>query len=244
MSVSHYIYKITNLIDGVFYIGRRSTVVEIERDGYFGSGKLLRAAIVKHGKENFKKDIVCICGTFNELCEKEAEIVNLEFIARGNTYNIVVGGTGGTLGLKDSTETRNKKSVSGKNKPLMSAEARRNCSIGATGKKMSAEARRNNSIAQLGKKLTEDHKKNIATGLTGMKHTDEARMKMSKSQIGHKVSAEARDNLSKSTKGVPKNGISVTVFGKQYRSKAAAKKDLNLSQAKLEIILNNYNHKG
>ena len=64
-------------------------------DGYMGSGLAIRKAIEKYGLENFKKDILCECSSFDEMNQKEAEIVNSEFVAREDTYNLSVGGTFG-----------------------------------------------------------------------------------------------------------------------------------------------------
>ena len=63
----YYLYKITNLINNNYYFGRRKSKILPEEDRYFGSGLGLKAAILKYGKENFKKEIIECYLTFEEL---------------------------------------------------------------------------------------------------------------------------------------------------------------------------------
>jgi GIY-YIG catalytic domain len=87
------IYKITNQIDGKIYIGSHKT--KDLNDSYMGSGKYLKHAIQKHGIENFTKDILFVFDTPEEMYAKEADIVNDDFLALENTYNLKTGGFGG-----------------------------------------------------------------------------------------------------------------------------------------------------
>lgn len=87
------IYKITNLIDGKIYIGSHKT--RNVNDTYMGSGKYLLAAQKKYGLENFKKEILFVFDSAEEMYAKEAELVNEEFLVTENTYNLKVGGFGG-----------------------------------------------------------------------------------------------------------------------------------------------------
>jgi hypothetical protein len=94
------IYKITNVINGKEYIGKHKT--EDLNDGYFGSGKLLKKAIKKYGKENFKKEILFVFESELEVDIKEAELVTEKFCSWSNTYNICVGGRGGFSYINNS----------------------------------------------------------------------------------------------------------------------------------------------
>lgn len=93
--MKYYIYKITNLINGNFYIGRRQCECDIEKDDYFGSGQRLKAAIRKHGKESFVKEIIKACSSYEELVQSEKDIVTEELVNSEKCYNLALGGHGG-----------------------------------------------------------------------------------------------------------------------------------------------------
>lgn len=84
------IYKTTNIINGKFYIGKHKT--KNLKDGYMGSGKLLRHAMRKYGIENFHKEIL-------HVCESEKQMNALEKILvvpdKEINYNLCDGGKGG-----------------------------------------------------------------------------------------------------------------------------------------------------
>jgi hypothetical protein len=84
------IYKTTNLINGKFYIGMHKT--RNKNDGYMGSGKLLKRAFEKYGRENFSTVILLECQTEEEmkLAEKILVVFDLEV-----SYNLCEGGQGG-----------------------------------------------------------------------------------------------------------------------------------------------------
>jgi hypothetical protein len=98
----HIIYRTTNKINNMIYVGAHST--DVLEDNYIGSGHLLALAIKKYGIKSFEKVVLHIFNNPDEMFKKEAELVNKEFLKRPDVYNIVEGGFGGynkgTTGLK------------------------------------------------------------------------------------------------------------------------------------------------
>jgi hypothetical protein len=89
----NYFYKIENKINGNFYYGVHKT--NNLEDGYMGSGKRIKYAIKKYGKENFKKEILFFFDTYQEALNFEAEIVNENLLLDTHCYNLMKGGLGG-----------------------------------------------------------------------------------------------------------------------------------------------------
>lgn len=86
------IYKVINLLNDKFYVGMHKTK-DLD-DSYMGSGFRIKKAIEKYGKVNFKKEYLYFLNNYNELKNKEREIITEEFLLNENCYNVVLGGSG------------------------------------------------------------------------------------------------------------------------------------------------------
>lgn len=92
------IYKITNLIDGKFYIGKTVKTLEerFRRHIIRKSSPKLTNAIQKYGKQNFIIEMVELCDSIDILNEREKFwIGKLDAINKG--YNLTTGGDGGVV---------------------------------------------------------------------------------------------------------------------------------------------------
>jgi len=84
------IYKITNNINGHYYIGMHTTN-NIE-DDYMGSGVLIKKAIIFYGINNFTKTIIKKCNSRKTMFMDERKIVNKDIVNDKNSYNLITGG--------------------------------------------------------------------------------------------------------------------------------------------------------
>jgi hypothetical protein len=91
-----FIYINTNLINGKRYIGQKKFTRNWQY--YLGSGKYLKNAINKYGKENFRRDIIVLAYSEEELNNLEVEwINNYNACKSSDFYNISEGGSGCTI---------------------------------------------------------------------------------------------------------------------------------------------------
>jgi hypothetical protein len=87
-----YIYKITNKINGKWYIGKHNGT----DPNYFGSGKLLKKAVEKYGKDNFDRIILEEVET-DINAREQFWIATTDAINNPMSYNLAAGGEGGDL---------------------------------------------------------------------------------------------------------------------------------------------------
>ena len=99
------IYKTTNLVNGKQYIGKDVG----NKPTYLGSGLILKKAIQKYGKESFKKEILEVCSSPDELIEREEYWLN--YYDAGNNpkfYNRHNYSHGRPIGIPHSDMSRKK----------------------------------------------------------------------------------------------------------------------------------------
>ena len=202
-----YIYRTTCFPSGRVYIGQKRRGAF---DSYYlGSGKLIRAAVLKHGRPQFMIEVLEFAGSKRELdrAEQRQIIAHRARLGRANVYNITPGGEGcgrgpehPSFGRKASAEERAKLSASrtgpknwlyGKGY-LITAEKNPHF-----GKHLSAEAK-----AKIGAAVSANNGSANASAegrhwMTGKKWSPELREKMkSRPKIkGRQLSEEAKQKI-------------------------------------------------
>ena len=82
------IYKTTNLVNGKIYVGKDGH----GNDNYLGSGTILKQAIKKYGRNNFKKETLEVCDGSNWVEREIYWISKLDARNKDVGYNIAEGG--------------------------------------------------------------------------------------------------------------------------------------------------------
>ncbi len=180
----NYLYRITNNINGKFYIGIHST--NNLNDNYFGSGTLIKKAIQKYGINNFTKEILEFKNSREEIKNLEKKVVNDELLNNPLCYNIQRGGGGG-----QSVEMakKHREKWSGFKGLKHTDEYKQKMSDLNKGKKLSEETKRKISETQKGHKPTEETCKKISNACSGSKngfygkhHSEETKRKISETK--------------------------------------------------------------
>ena len=218
--VKYYIYKVTNKVNGRYYVGVHKT--NNPNDHYMGSGSEIQEAIKQYGVSNFVKEVLFEFTSKLDAYKKEAELVTSELILTGNVYNKVPGGQGGWYGYlrkcKENPDLR--KPVIEKIKAAIKSNKN-----GCKDRLLEALAKAN--AASVARWSSDQPPKG---SMLGKKHTDETIRKMTGRipwNKGKKQSAEHRAKIGKASKGrrSPMKGLSlsdehrrkISEAGKRYR---------------------------
>ena len=114
------IYQIINLINNKKYIGRDAN----NNPNYLGSGSVIKKAIKKYGKQNFKKEILEYCTKENILEREEYYLKLFDVVDNPIYYNCLISSEGWEKGKTRperkgkplSDETKKRISENGKGK--------------------------------------------------------------------------------------------------------------------------------
>ncbi len=196
------IYKITNLINDKIYVGKQETT----RKDYLGSGTLIKKAIKKYGRENFKKEILEYCETKEELNEREIYwIEKLNAIKEG--YNIATGGEGGDLSKyrKNSLKNKTYDEIYGNKKAQILKKIKSNNVKGIKN-------------PMFGTKLSKEHLEKMKIGKKNSNYifTEKHKNNLRKSLTGRKLSVETKNKMSNTRKGKSKSGIKLLIYDKDF----------------------------
>lgn len=201
-----YIYRTTNLENGMWYIGMHRS--EVFDPLYLGSGKHLKRALKKYKEQSFKCEIIEQCNNEESLTQREIYwIMITDAVNSPSSYNLNHGGRGGNH--SEDVKRRIGNVRRGKKHTI---ESRIKMSQAHTGTKRSLTSRMNQSKATTGRKRTEEQERNrfaalakvrhiIAASNTGKKRTEETKAKMRAKWLERPpVSEETRRKMSESAK--------------------------------------------
>ena len=170
------IYKTTNLINNMFYIGKHKGKFNLN---YLGSGTYLNRAINRYGRNNFNKEVICYVDD-----KEQANIMEYYHIrehrnkfGRSMMYNIADGGEGGDLFTSNPNKEKIRLKWIGKKRSQETKEKMRKAQ---TGKHASPETIEKMKKVQANHTVSKEQRNKISKTLTGYKHSKETINKMSK----------------------------------------------------------------
>jgi hypothetical protein len=209
VEVAH-LYKITNKLNGSYYIGKHNGW---HQNNYWGSGFRIKSSIEKYGKENFNYEILCY-GTPEYILQLEEKYVTIELIESDEKcLNLMAGGLGvgriteetrkklsfvtagknnGMFGKKHSETTKQKIANAILGKPLKDITKDKLSQItseriwvnnGVENKRIvlsELEKYKEKGFFRGRAPLTDEHRKNIGKAVMGRKRKPESIMKMKK----------------------------------------------------------------
>ncbi len=166
MGTIGYLYETRRVSTDQVYVGIKAGDPE-DSLGYLGSGTRITNAIRKHGAHEFEKRVLVI-GPLQYIIDLEEQIIDDDFLARPDVYNLARGGKV-PRPISLSPETRAKISA-----------AKRGVKYGP----LSEERKRQLSLAQKGHKFTLEHREKLRQAKLGTTLSPETKAKMSKVRRG------------------------------------------------------------
>lgn len=207
-----YNYITTNTLNNKKYVGMHSAVNM--NNYYLGSGVLLKKAIKKYGKENFIKEVLCVCESKEIAHGNENKFIEQYNTIQPNGYNIH---PKGGLGLNDYhiDESLKKMSINRSGKPAWNKGIKH---TNETIQKMiKAKAKYK---GKPGHKHTEEFKVNLAKRNSERIITDDYREKRRQLMLNRKASEVTKEKMRKSHIGLNtwSKGIKLTEEQRIHRN--------------------------
>lgn len=211
-----FVYLTTNLVNGKVYIGQYTFKKEKWLNAtYLGSGTVFKQALKKYGRKNFKRKILKLCYTINQLNGWET-YYTLKYNAKLDPnigYNQIIGPVRRSGNKNPMSYPNVRKKISGNNHYLYG----RHCSE-ETKKKLSEKLSGENNpfygkhhpkgkMSQILKDYYKTEKgkeiiNKVKNKLKGRKMPDEVKEKIRQGNLGVKRSEETRRRMSESRKGM------------------------------------------
>jgi hypothetical protein len=194
-------------VNGKQYIGRDSH----NNPNYLGSGPLLKKAIKKYGKENFKKEVIEECSSFEQMVEREEHWLNYYDVGNNPMfYNLQNSGKG----VQHTYEIRKKIGAKSRGR-IPSTETRKKMGLSRSGEKngMYGRVHSDETLKKIKQKrslqtFSEETRKRISESkigernfMYGKNHTEETKQKIRELKLGKTLSDESRHKMSKSRMG-------------------------------------------
>lgn len=182
------VYKITNKLNGKFYVGSSLNVTKRKLTHFMylrknlHPNKKLQNSWNKHGESAFEFFILEVVENKEHLIMREQHWLNY-FNAVENGYNILKLAYSPT-GWTPSDETREKMSIS------------------QTGRKHSPETRAKMSAWQMGRKFSDESRKKMSEKAKGRTFSKETRERMSIAKKGRKPSEESKATMRKAQREI------------------------------------------
>ena len=203
MSNNGIIYKTTNKINGKIYVGQ--TIYHADNSKYLGSGKFLKNAIKKYGKENFMRE------TIEETNVKDINNREIYWIAKLRAtdkivgYNIEPGGQP-RHALSEYTKKKISKSEKGKIVSKESVEKMRKSlkKLWSVDSDIGTSMRNNMSELMKGENnpsKRSEVKRKISKSLTGKTFSDERKQHISDSLKGRTLLEKTKKKISERSSG-------------------------------------------
>lgn len=200
-----FIYITTNMINGKKYIGKRKYSYGWEK--YLGSGVALKKAIVKYGKQNFKREIIEECSSLDELNNAEIKWISyFNAVESDCFYNLSHGGDGCLSGELHPLYGKHHKKET-KDKISSKAKLRTGSKNPFYNKHHSLDTKDKIRKAQLKREKSDFERKEISkrtkgklNPMYGKHHTEESKNKNRINHLGKKASLETRNKMSNNSK--------------------------------------------